>query len=408
MKILYALHQYYPEYQAGTEKFVYNMASMASLNANKVKIITYRVGDFIHPTKVSDGIQYTEYFHNKLPVLAFQYNKQPVDLNFAFDNAQGFTFARDVLAREKPDILHLGHMMRVFPFAQAAIEMKIPFVLTLTDFFMICPRNTLAPTPNSLCNGPKGGEACAKYCPAFSQAYIQERLARAKTVLQKASKIFAPSRFVAQMIEAEVERINIIVNNHGIRQSHIQANTQRYDQQSDIRFGFIGTLNNIKGPHLAIQAFEKLETQKASLSIYGNGEEEYVKWLKRLASKSQTQFLGSFPSEDLAKIFSTIDVLIVPSIVYETYSFVVHEALACEVPVIVSNLGGMVEQIEDGLNSFTFPAGDVQALSNIMQTIVNNPSMLNKIKAQIRKTTLVPSIEQEAYRYNQAYRKAIQ
>ena len=55
MKILYALHQYYPEYQAGTEKFVYNMASMSELNANKVKIVTYRLGDFNHPVKSADG-----------------------------------------------------------------------------------------------------------------------------------------------------------------------------------------------------------------------------------------------------------------------------------------------------------------------------------------------------------------
>ena len=407
MKILYALHQYYPEYQAGTEKFVYNMASMSELNANKVKIVTYRLGDFNHPVKSAEGIQYEEYFHNKLQVVAFQYNAQPVDLNFGFDNALGLAFARDILKKEKPDILHIGHMMRVFPFAQAAIELDISFVITLTDFFMICPRNTLAPTPNSLCNGPKGGEACAKYCPAFSQAYIQERLAQAKSILQKAAKIFAPSRFVAQMVEAEVDGIEVIVNHHGIRQSQIRANTRHYDQDSQLNFGFIGTLSNHKGTHLAIQAFEKLNTEKASLSVYGSGEEDYVKWLKRLAGKSQTHFLGAFPSEDLAKIFSTIDVLIVPSIVYETYSFVVHEALACEVPVIVSNLGGMVEQIEDELNSFLFPPGDVQALSEIMQSIVDNPDSLNEIKAQIRKTTLVPSIEQEAYQYQRVYQQII-
>ncbi len=407
MKILYALHQYYPEYQAGTEKFVYNLASMTALNANKVKILTYRIGNFSHPTKNADGIRYEEYFHNKLPVVAFQYNEQVFDINFGFENEVGLLFARDFLRKEKPDLIHFGHMMRVFPFASAAIELDIPYVMTLTDFFMICPRNTLAPTPNSLCNGPHGGETCARYCPAFSKAYIQERLARANTVLRKAAKVYAPSTFVAQIIEAEIEGLKVEVNNHGLRQSQIKTNTTTFQEDSKLRFATIGTLAQHKGTHLAIQAFEKLNTPNASLTIHGSGKADYVNWLKRLAGKSQTQFLGAFASEKLAEILSEIDVLIVPSMVYETYSFVVHEALTSEVPVIVSNLGGMVEQIEDGENSFAFPAGDVQALSTIMQTLLDNPSILNRIKTQIRKTTLIPSIEQEAYQYGQFYKKCV-
>lgn len=40
-----------------------------------------------------------------------------------------------------------------------------------------------------------------------------------------------------------------------------------------------------------------------------------------------------------------IDVLIVPSIWYENYPLILHEALVCNVPVITSNIGGMAEKL---------------------------------------------------------------
>ena len=405
MKILYALHQFYPEYQAGTEKFIYNIATMAQLNANKVKVVTYRLGEFSHNEKKSDGVSYEEYFYKSLPILAFKYDQQAFDINFATENPVGLSFARKILQREKPNLLHIGHLMRVFPFAQAALELEIPYILTLTDFFTICPLNTLAPTMGSLCNGPNGGEACARYCSKFTSQFIKERLDSTKRVLSGAKEIFVPSTFVANMIESEMNGIKVTVNNHGIRQSTIQPNYKTYDDHDSLKFASIGTLISHKGTHLAIQAFETLKTEHAELDIFGVGEKSYTDWLKSLARKSKVSFKGAFMAENLAKVLNDIDVLIVPSLVYETYSFVVHEALSAEIPVIVSDLGGMTEKVLHGENSYKFPAGNVDALRDIMQKILDKPSGLNRIKSNIRKSTLIPNIEQEYYVYQKAYKQ---
>ena len=49
-----------------------------------------------------------------------------------------------------------------------------------------------------------------------------------------------------------------------------------------------------------------------------------------------------------------IDVLVVPSICFESFSFVTHEALASKTPVIVSNIGALVEYVSVGKNGYTF------------------------------------------------------
>ena len=43
MKIVYLVHQFYPEFQAGTEKFLLNTARMAQKNGHKVHVLTYSV-----------------------------------------------------------------------------------------------------------------------------------------------------------------------------------------------------------------------------------------------------------------------------------------------------------------------------------------------------------------------------
>ena len=49
MKILYVVHQFYPYYTAGTEKFTYQIASMMQKNGNKVKVVSYHVDDDMEP-----------------------------------------------------------------------------------------------------------------------------------------------------------------------------------------------------------------------------------------------------------------------------------------------------------------------------------------------------------------------
>ncbi len=156
-----------------------------------------------------------------------------------------------------------------------------------------------------------------------------------------------------------------------------------------------------------ISAFKELNVKQATLSIYGSGEKVFVDKLQKLAGDKRISFKGSFATENLDEVLDQIDVLVAPSVCYETYSCVVHEALASMIPVITSNLGGMVEQIEFGVNGFTFQAGDFHDLNNQMQKVIEDPTLLNQMKENIRTKTFVPKIEQEAYVYNRLYQTVI-
>jgi len=84
-----------------------------------------------------------------------------------------------------------------------------------------------------------------------------------------------------------------------------------------------------------------------------------------------------------------------------------HEAFACNVPVIGSNLGVMREKIHDDYNGYKFEPGDAFNLKNKMELLIDNPQVINELKSNIKKDLIVPRIEQEAYIYREIYRKNI-
>lgn len=403
MKVVYLVHQFYPEFQAGTEKFVFNMAYMSQKSGNKVKVITYSLADVSSFPYRSGGILYKEFHYQGIPVLAWRYEKEPGDLHYVIDPSIDLSFPLEILQQEKPDIIHSGHLMRVYPFILAARQLNIPYMLTITDFHLLCPKIILAPTTNTLCSGPENGRSCAELCGELPASFIKERLELTTSIIRKASAIIAPSLFVAGIFEHEINGLKVQINHHGIRQNNLLARGHTYTAEDGVRFGFIGNLAIHKGVHVLINAFKELPSKRASLSIFGSGEQVFVDKLKELANDERVSFKGPFTAEGLSEVLEQIDVLVAPSICYETYSFVVHEALASEIPVITSNLGGMAEQIENGVNGFTFQAGDYSDLKIQMERFVEDPTLLNQMKENIRTRVFVPGIEQEAYVYNRLY-----
>ena len=175
MKVIYLVHQFYPEFYSGTEKVVLNIASMTQKSGNIVKVITYSFCNDTFFDHETNGILYREYFYNGIPILAFKYKKQPNDLNFSLENELLHNFAEKVILNESPDIIHVGHSMRVHEFIKVAIEKNIPYIFTLTDFFLICPKVILSPNKDSLCSGPQNGIACRNLCKEFNENYINNR-----------------------------------------------------------------------------------------------------------------------------------------------------------------------------------------------------------------------------------------
>ena len=78
---------------------------------------------------------------------------------------------------------------------------------------------------------------------------------------------------------------------------------------------------------------------------------------------------GHFEQSELPVLLADIDVLLIPSLVWETYSIVAHEAFALGVPAVASRRGALPEAIREGENGLLFDPDRPAELADILQRL---------------------------------------
>jgi glycosyltransferase involved in cell wall biosynthesis len=406
MNILYVIHQFYPEFHTGTEKFLLNLASAIRRDAHFAQIVSYTFSEE-QGFRSSRNMLVRDYSYRGLPVTSVRHHKLPLEIHSAVANQDIYQFATEFLDKKGPyDLVHMAHSMRLASFAKAALDLGIPYIFTLTDFWLICPRIILqTSTKGTLCTGPEGGQSCFRYCPEFQPAFIRDRLASAKLILSGAKAIVSPSKFLAAVFRKELPDIKIQVIPHGMDFRYLNPNTRKYNHNDKLIFSYCGGFAPHKGVHLLLKAFLDLNPQNAELKLRGScfHEHDYFRHLQDIAGRDKrVQFCGTYTEEQVGDVMSSTDVLVLPSLWYENYPLVLHEALACNVPVISSNIGGMAEKIIDSVNGYTFQVGDERDLGAKLKLIMDNPEILNDLKEKMREY-FPPRVEEEAYMYQRLY-----
>jgi len=159
-------------------------------------------------------------------------------------------------------------------------------------------------------------------------------------------------------------------------------------------FVSVGRLNVEKGMHHAVRALADLapEAPRASLVIVGAGEQrERLERLSRsLGVGQRVHFAGGQPHEVVAKYLAAADVFLFPTERGEAAPLVLPQAMACAVPVIASDIGGISEVVQrSGLSGILVPPGDVHQLAQAMRTLVRDESLRRRLGEAARRRVLV-------------------
>lgn len=406
MKILYLIHQFFPEFYTGTETIFLNVAGMAQSFGHKVKVLTHSYYEDGFYDRRQNGFMLKDFSYKGIPVLAIRPQQPSGTPYYVLEDRDQAKIARELIAREAPDLVHVAHPMHMPEFVKVLPELGIPYILTLTDFFLTCPKYTLIRGDNTLCRGPEGGRACPQHCPEFSERLVQRRLALAREMLFNAARVTCLSQFQAEVVREEFPELDCRVVNPGLRYRYLKQNERRYQQGDPVVFGFAGSLNFHKGVHTVIEAFAKAADPNISLQIYGSGPDAaYVEQLRTAAGTDpRIRFMGKYAAAEIGAVLQQVDVMIVPSLWYETYCLVMHEAFACNLPVIGCDVGMMAEKITPGETGFRYPIGQAVPLQAIIEQIAKDPPRLNSMKQHVR-NMLIPNVEQEAYAYQRLYER---
>jgi glycosyltransferase involved in cell wall biosynthesis len=426
MKIVIVTHHFPPQYNAGAEQYAYRLAKQLIQNGDQVIVVTIEDIELggLQPTSQRDNFEGIE-------VIRLSFNlflaPDPIRWNFRNPHIGEWFFA--FLSELKPDIVHINSTYLVSAMIiEVADQLSLPMVMTLHDYWTICPRVTLLKSNGSLCTGPVEPVECM-WCLANENKFLayanqltfgafesmvqkviqgerieyfgdlkrnlealQERRNYISQMLQKVHRIISPSRFLISKIKMygwDLPHLSHMAFGLAVDRVDSPEKTDHHLSNGFFRIGYLGQIEPHKGIHTLMNAFNEVVQKhpQAELHIYGDLERNpiYTKRLKALSRDNSQIFLkGRYVNSELGKVMNGLDVIIVPSEWYENRPTVILEAFMYGTPVIATDIGGISEMIDDGQDGFLFRPGDSRQLSDILTKVVQDPSIIQNMRKNIR------------------------
>lgn len=169
----------------------------------------------------------------------------------------------------------------------------------------------------------------------------------------------------------------------------------------------VSNLRPLKRLMDVIEIFDQiLEQCPARLVIVGDGpDKDRAKALiEQKGIKSKVQFMGN--SDEVHKILCLTDLFLLPSEI-ESFGLAALEAMACRVPVISTNAGGLPEVNKHGFSGYLSDVGDVDAMAKNALSILKDDKTLDQFKDQARAQAQNFAIELIVPQYEALYTRTI-
>lgn len=414
MKILLATHHFPPSFTGGAEWEAYNTATALQARGHTVRVVCV---EQIHHGCVPPGtLQWQEDEYGGISVrrLSFDLSSAPDPFVWGYDNAWVGEHFRALISEFQPDVVHLmgGYLLTAQPLI-AAHSLGIPTVVSLMDFWFLCPRISMLRSDGRLSTLPLNPHQCARCVgeerrsfkwlgnnlPVLAEMYWRGQTAQAdkydarlkvlRSALNNASAILNRSDFVRQLfMQAGFASERFTFIRQGRDFPVFTANDLVKTPAQQLRVGYFGQIAEHKGVHVLLEAARQLPQAALTVKVYGNTRAfpNYTQKLENIiGADSRLKLAGTYTSQaELLNILREIDVLVVPSVWYENSPNVILEAFAHQTPVIVSNLGGMAELVTDGVDGLHFAPGDAADLARHLQRLIDEPDLLPRLRAGIR------------------------
>jgi glycosyltransferase involved in cell wall biosynthesis len=214
---------------------------------------------------------------------------------------------------------------------------------------------------------------------------------------QHADRLIAPSRWLKDMLLRNgVPETQVVVCPQGVDLVRFHPATLSAPQRS-LRVGFVGRYDPVKGLHVLIDAVlaipdeVPIETHVWGIARAQKERSYRVAMTERAHGSPRIVFHDEASSPN--EIYSSIDVLAVPSLWLETGPLVVLEAHAAAVPVVGSNLGGIAERVVAGANGLLVSPGDVDELSRVLTGLAIDRTRLERLKPAPPRTMTDVAVE---------------
>jgi len=170
-------------------------------------------------------------------------------------------------------------------------------------------------------------------------------------------------------------------------QERVEARRKFSFSSTDLVVGTVGRIKFVrKGQEFLLRAVKILRERGVPaycLLVGGHapGSENHILRMRQLATQlgltDEALFVGELNEPRPA--YAAMDVFVLPSAQPEPFGGVVLEAMALELPVVATALGGSIEQVVEGVTGFLVPPADPEAIADRLEKLAQSPALRQQL-----------------------------
>lgn len=224
-----------------------------------------------------------------------------------------------------------------------------------------------------------------------SSAIVTEHLPMVERLWKRAALKGLSYRWVDKVLTICEANVPFLVKRQGVPSQKIRvvynatpdcSSTEDVRVAERVRLGlsygesvivFVGSLIERKGVRALLAAVNEITNQPWCLLIAGEGPDEtaFRQRAEQSSAADRIRFVGPLDGEGVRRLLAAADILVVPSFM-EGMPYVILEAMSCSLPVVASEINGIPEAVTDGNTGLLTPPGDVDAIREAIQTLLDN------------------------------------
>lgn len=311
------------------------------------------------------------------------------------------TWFADLMRALKPTAVHTHHYAHLgleYLRVIKQVDPSIKIMMTLHEYMAICSNNGQMIKTGSfkLCSRSTADE-CHQCFPNKSVEDFWLRKHYLMSHFELVDQFVSPSEFLRQRYIAwglPAEKIVVIEN--GQSDEPPLPPRPLAEGETRNRFGFFGQINPYKGLDVLLEAVHLMpreERKKIVLEVHGanleNQPDAYRQKIEELREplirQGVVQWVGPYQPHELRSRMASIDWVCVPSIWWENSPMVIQEAYLCGRPLLVSDIGGMAEKVQERVNGLKVPPGNSRQWASDMMKASLFVSEWDKQRAGVTK-----------------------
>ncbi len=385
----------YPPYPGGVGSAIYRIAKNLAKQGVNIHIIApgpYQLRDKISPV-IEDDVT----VHRTFSILS-KYHADPYSLQVLGD------YIFNLHKEQNFDLVHAAFLMPPgFLGAIVATEIERPFIVSVRGSDWEVLRYSIQHAANLRWVLERADYVTSVSSELMQKIHQMVRVKEGKVMLN----VFDASIFDARAL-LEITR------EHNDRLQILTETFLRMKSQGGAVIGTAGLLRPVKGFHILLQAFERVVKvyPDTCLLVVGKFIQESYKrdMLKQISDsglKRQVVFTGYIPHREVMAWMKEMDIFALSSL-HEGSPNALIEAMACELPIVASQVGGIVDIVEDNKNGLLVPTDDADMLSQKLQLLLEDMELRKRIgRAGKKKVANQFSLAQETENWIDIYRRVL-